>query len=99
MVYTRWTLACLCPAISRASTSTERRSAGCSASFVPASSSPGMTTCAGARSRRLDAVRAAFVPLDVDPRIADAYGEVRDGPGPRHARRLARAVGQAVHVP
>jgi predicted nucleic acid-binding protein len=28
------------------------------------------------RSRRLEAVRTAFVPLDVDRRIADAYGEV-----------------------
>jgi predicted nucleic acid-binding protein len=33
-------------------------------------------TVRASRSRRLAAVRAAFVPLDVDPPIADAYGTV-----------------------
>ena len=82
----------------------------------------------GARgtSRRLEGVRAAFVPLDVDPRIADAYGEVlaaarREGRTVKatdlliiataratdrvlvtlddRQAKLARAAGQAVHVP
>jgi predicted nucleic acid-binding protein len=80
----------------------------------------------GARSRRLDAVRAAFVPLDIDPRIAEASGEVlaaarREGRTVKatdlliiataratdrvlvtlddRQAMLARAVGQAVHVP
>jgi predicted nucleic acid-binding protein len=40
-----------------------------------------------ARNRRLEDVRAAFLPLDVDPRIADAYGEVLAA-----ARREGRTV-------